>query len=166
MAKYKYCPLCAHPLQVGWVESRQRSYCPQCDFIHYENPLPTVVALGLLDDQILLIQRGLEPRKGLWTLPSGFIEKGESPENACLRELLEESGMTGQIQQLIGVYHVDSSLYGDLISLIYYVHLNPGHPIAGDDAADAALVPVSQVTDLGFVSFNHAFQQFIANREE
>lgn len=165
MSKYQYCPLCSHPLEVGWVESRHRSFCPHCHFIHYENPLPTVVALGLLDEQVLLIKRGMLPRQGLWTLPSGFIEKGESPENACLRELLEESGMTGSIQQLLGAYHADSALYGDLISLVYYVQLHPGHPVAGDDAADAALVPISQVTDLGFASFNHAFQQFMASRK-
>lgn len=165
MSKYNYCPLCGHVLQIGWIESRNRSFCPQCRFVHYENPLPTVVVLGVLEQQILLIKRGIEPRQGLWTLPSGFIEKGESPEDACLRELAEESGMSGSIHKLLGVYHAHSQLYGDLISLVYQVNLKPGQPVAGDDAEDAALVPISQVTDLGFAAFNQAFRKFIATRE-
>lgn len=165
MSKYNYCPLCSHPLQTGWMDSRNRRFCPQCCFVHYENPLPTVVVLGVLEHQVLLIKRGIEPRQGLWTLPSGFIEKGESPEEACLRELLEESSMTGRIRELLGAYHAHSQLYGDLISLVYHIDLDPGHPVPGDDAADAALVPISQITDLGFAAFNQAFQKFIASQQ-
>lgn len=164
MRDYKYCPYCSNPLSTGWIESRNRIFCPNCDFIHYENPLPTVAALAVQERRILLIKRGKEPRKGIWTLPSGFIEKGEDPEIACLRELSEETSMTGRIEKLLNAYHVGSTLYGDLISLVYLVRLDPGQPQAGDDADDAALFPIENISDLGFASFNKALHQFLKDR--
>ncbi len=160
MRKYKYCPLCAHELETSLIDGMERQSCPACHFIHFENPLPTTVCIAELEGQVLLIKRGIEPRKGHWTLPSGFIELGETPEASCLRELSEETGMTGKIANLIGVYHADSQLYGDIISTIYHVKLNPGQPVAGDDAIDVKLVPIEEVGDLVFAAFNHAFGKF------
>ncbi len=160
MRNYQFCPLCAHKLEPGIIDGKTRQFCPECNFIHYRNPLPTTVCIGELDGQVLLIKRGIEPRKGQWTLPSGFVELGESAEECCLRELKEEAGMTGTIAKLIGVYHADSALYGDLISTIYHVKLDSGQPIAGDDAAGAKLVPIDEIDDLVFEAFNLAFAEF------
>lgn len=160
MRKFIYCPFCAHELEAGIIDNKERQFCPQCNFIHYENPLPTTVCIGELEGNVLLIKRGIEPLKGKWTLPSGFVELGETPEAGCLRELKEETGMTGDIANLIGVYHANSRVYGDIISTIYHVKLNPGQPVAGDDADDVKLVPIEMVDDLVFTAFNHAFARF------
>lgn len=160
MNNYKYCPLCATPLSSGLRHGRTRLYCPHCSFINYENPLPTTVALAELNRKIILIKRGIEPLKGIWTLPSGFMEIGETPEQACLRELKEETHMQGTIKELIGVFHTITPMYGDIISLVYYIKLDPGSPKAGDDAEGVALVDVEKIGDLGFKSFNQAFSIF------
>lgn len=157
---YKYCPLCTSSLEWGVRYGRNRQYCPNCGFINYVNPLPTTVALAEADRKILLIKRGIEPLKGIWTLPSGFMETGESPEQACLRELKEETNMEGVIKDLIGVFHSITPMYGDIISIIYYIKLYPGCPSPGDDADGVKLVAIDKIQDLGFPSFNKAFSLF------
>ncbi|HEX3010844.1 MAG TPA: NUDIX hydrolase, partial [Syntrophomonadaceae bacterium] len=117
MRKFIYCPLCSEKLQEAIIEDRQRQVCPQCNYVHYINPIPATAAIGERDGQILLIKRGLEPRKGLWTFPSGFMEADETPEEGCLRELFEETGMKGTIKTLAGVFHEYTKLYGDLLSI-------------------------------------------------
>ncbi|HZK43544.1 MAG TPA: NUDIX hydrolase, partial [Syntrophomonadaceae bacterium] len=153
---YQFCPVCAHKLESGIIDGRERQFCSRCNFIHYRNPLPTTVCIGELEGKILLIKRGVKPLIGQWTLPSGFIELGETPEASCLRELKEETGMTGTIIRLIGLYHANSQIYRDIISAIYHIKLNPGEPIAGDDAIDVKFVPIEEVDDLLFPAFNHA----------
>lgn len=160
MSNYRFCPFCAHKLEYKHIDGKSRQFCPQCNFVHYKNPLPTTVCIGELEGKILLIKRGIPPRKGQWTLPSGFIELGETPEESCLRELREETGMTGTIVKLLGLYHADTQMYGDIISAIYHVKLDPGTPVAGDDAEDVKLVPIEEVEDLVFKAFNTAFSLF------
>lgn len=162
MNSFTYCPYCAHKLLKGNFGDRQRNYCPECSFVHYLNPLPATVAIAQLENKILLIKRGFDPGKGLWTLPSGFMEAGETPEQCCLRELKEETGMEGEIIRLINVYHEFSKMYGDVLNIAYYVKLIPGIPEAGDDADNVALVPINEVTDLGFRTFNLAFQELFS----
>lgn len=162
MQTFIFCPLCSEKLQEDVIENRKRQFCPQCQYVHYINPIPATVAIGERDSQILLIKRGMEPMKGLWTLPSGFIEAAEPPEAGCLRELLEETGMKGTIENLTGVFHEYSNMYGDVLNIVYYVKLDEGIPIAGDDAEDVALVPIGEIGDLGFRCFNQAFGDFKA----
>lgn len=160
---YTYCPQCGQPLKKRLCSRRLRKYCPACDFVHYVNPLPAAVAIAEQGSELLLIKRSLPPGEGLWTFPSGFMEAGETPEKACLRELKEETGMVGEIQKLVGIYHAYSQIYGDVLNLCYQVKLVAGTLTAGDDAAAVRLVPVSGLRDLGFQSFNRAFKDYLAS---
>ncbi|MEA1962004.1 MAG: NUDIX hydrolase [Bacillota bacterium] len=160
MQKFIYCPLCATKLEESHIEDRQRQYCPNCHYVHYINPIPATAVIGERDGKILLIKRGMEPGKGLWTLPSGFMEASETPEEGCLRELQEETGMHGEITSLIGVFHEYSKMYGDILNIFYHVNLDEGIPIGGDDADDAELVPIEKIENLGFRCFNLAFAKF------
>jgi ADP-ribose pyrophosphatase YjhB (NUDIX family) len=162
MQTFIYCPLCSEKLQEAIIENRQRQVCPQCHYVHYINPVPAIISIGERNGKILLIKRGMEPMKGLWTLPGGFMEAAETPEAGCLRELFEETGMRGTIKNLIGVFHEYSNMYGDVLCVFYYVKLDEGIPIAGDDAEDVALVPIGEIGDLGFHCFNRAFGDFKA----
>ena len=134
---YRYCPECSTSLVEGMVDGRLRKYCPQCHFVRYENPLPVVVALAVKDGRFLLIKRGIPPKKGYWGFPSGFIESGETSEEACLRELKEEAGVSGEIQRLIRVSRLeDTELYGDMIVVTYLVRVTSDEPVAGDGEVD------------------------------
>ena len=97
-----------------------------------------VVAVTVKDDRFVLIKRGIPPKKGYWGCPSGFVECGETPEEACLRELEEEAGVKGEIRRLLRVGKLeDAELYGDMLVVSYLVDVVQGEPSAGDEADDA-----------------------------
>jgi len=148
MKEYHYCPICRAPLRKGTVEGRERKYCPDCGFINYENPLPVALAVAVKDRRFLLIKRGLPPRRGMWASPSGFIEIGETPEEACLRELREEAGVSGEIVKLIGVARQeDKEIYGDMLIVRYLVKVTRGELAPGDEAEDARFFDIAELPD-------------------
>jgi len=145
---YRYCPVCSTPLVEGMVDGRMRKYCPECRFVRYENPLPVVAAVAVKDGRFLLIKRGIAPKKGFWGPPSGFIESGETPEEACLRELEEEAGVSGEIQRLIRVVRrEDTELYGDMLVASYLVNVTGGEPVAGDEVDDVRYYDASELPE-------------------
>lgn len=87
-------------------EGRERTICPECDFILYENPKIVAGVVPIFNDQILLCQRAIEPRKGYWTLPAGFLEMGESIEEGARREAFEEAHLELEIGPLLGFYTI------------------------------------------------------------
>ncbi len=159
MDEYLYCPVCGVMLEEKKIDNRTRKYCPCCSFVDYKNPLPSAGAIAVHDNQILLIKRGEEPAKGIWAPPSGFIESGETSEEACLRELKEESGVSGNIVDLLGVYHHASELYGDILVIMYLVNNLQGNIQAGDDADDVAFFVPEEVSDLFFDCYNKPFNK-------
>ena len=132
------------------IDGRERMFCPSCRFVHYVNPLPVAVAYTVnRKDELLVIRRAHEPAFNEWALPGGFLETGEEPHEGCLRELMEETSLSGKVESLIGVYHRDVELYGSLLVVAYRVmvdnddisHRLPGIslPLAGYDSLTAAL---------------------------
>ncbi|MFW6264902.1 MAG: NUDIX hydrolase [Bacillota bacterium] len=162
MFEYNYCPVCGKDLEEDQIEGQLRKRCPRCSFVHYLNPKPTVAMVAVKDGQLLLIKRGVEPGKGSWSLPSGFIDVGESAEEACLRELKEETALSGEIRQLIGVYSEEANIYGPVIVVVYLVNNLKGEAIAGDDAVELQFVDFDQVGDLNFCCFNKAFRKAVS----
>ena len=155
--RYRFCPECALPLAEGNVEGRVRLHCPSCGFVRYENPLPVVVAVAVDDDgRCLLIKRGIPPKKGYWGCPSGFVEVGETPEEACLRELREETGVVGEIARLIRVGLLrDEELYGDMLMVSYLVKITGGKPEAGDEVDEVRFhTPEELPSYLSYLSLN------------
>jgi 8-oxo-dGTP diphosphatase len=100
---------------------------------------------------VLLVKRGVEPAKGLWGLPSGFIELDETPEQACLRELWEETGLNGEIERLIGVYTQESARYKHVIIVGYELRAG-GRVRAGSDSVDARFFAPECLPRLAFES--------------
>ena len=84
----------------------ERYVCGRCDYIHYTNPKIVVGSVVVHEDRILLCRRAIEPRKGLWTLPAGFLEEHESPEDGARREAREEACVEIVLDALLAVYTV------------------------------------------------------------
>ena len=102
MEEKRFCYYCGEKLIEKSFQGRMHRYCQNCDRIHYENPLPAVATLVVNNaNQLLLVKRSVEPAKGEWCLPGGFIETDESIEEAALRELEEETGIKGTIEGLL-----------------------------------------------------------------
>jgi len=93
-------------LEVPPGDDKERRVCQRCDFIDYQNPKIVAGSVVLKGDQILLCKRAIEPRKGFWTLPAGFMELGESVEEAAMREAQEEALADIEIDRLLAVYSV------------------------------------------------------------
>jgi 8-oxo-dGTP diphosphatase len=136
-AEFNYCPLCGEKLTVDFIEGRERKNCHFCGFVDYRNPLPCVAIIGIKENKIALIKRGIEPSKGEWAPPSGFIESGETSEEAVLRELYEETSLKGEVIELLGVHSQYTDIYGNLVIIIFLVEIIEGEIKAGDDALDA-----------------------------
>jgi len=118
----RYCNECAGLLEKKEIEGCQRLVCSRCGKIHYQNPLPVVAGVIIgKEGQILLTKRGIPPGEGKWALLAGFVERGESPEEAMLREIREEIGIEGKPEGLIGVYKGKAEMYGSVIVIGYKI---------------------------------------------
>jgi len=94
----------------------------------------------------------VEPKKGFWCLPGGFMELGETPEQGALRELKEETNLTGHIGMLLGVTSNHSDKYNTVLMIGYLIENYTGTPRAGDDASDIACFDFDDLPEVAFES--------------
>ncbi len=117
----------------------------------FPHPRLTVDAVAVRGDQVLLVRRGKEPFEGRWALPGGFVDRGELVEDAVLRELEEETGVTGRILGLVGAYsRPDRDPRGHTVSLVYAIEVGGGDVAGGDDASEAAWHDLTSPPALAF----------------
>ncbi len=109
-SRHKHCPNCgaAVAYEVPADDNRERAVCHACGSIHYQNPLNVVGTLPVweADGRVLLCRRAIQPRHGLWTLPAGFMELGETSAEGALRETQEEAGAQIELLPLYGLLNV------------------------------------------------------------
>ena len=153
MRPKKYCHFCGSELTHRFMEGSQRLYCETCREPLYENPVPaTCLVVPDGNGGILLTRRNVAPKIGFWCLPGGFIELGEKPMSAALRELEEETGLKGRIDRLLGVTSSHSDRYGTVLVVGYLVRDTTGILTAGDDAQAAAYFPDGALPEIAFDS--------------
>jgi ADP-ribose pyrophosphatase YjhB (NUDIX family) len=104
----KFCSVCGAPVELRLPpdDNRSRHVCTACGEIHYQNPKLIVGAIPEWQGNILLCRRAIEPRHGLWTLPAGFMENGETTVEAAARETLEEANAQVAIGELYSLYNL------------------------------------------------------------
>ncbi|MFH1403265.1 MAG: NUDIX hydrolase [Candidatus Altiarchaeota archaeon] len=116
-----------------------------------KKPILTVDALIRRGDSILLIKRVNPPFKGMWAIPGGFVDYGETVEHAVVREALEETGLEVKVIRLTGVYSDPArDPRGHTVSLVYECVITGGILSAGDDAGDAEYFSLEDLPDLAF----------------
>ncbi len=161
--KRRFCSHCGNPLDEKMIEGKTRGWCPRCDTIFYENPLPVASAIVVnRKRELLLVKRRNEPYLGMWCLPIGFAESGEEIRDAALRELREETGLEGEIVRLVDVDTVDNDYYGSMAIITYEVRRTGGKVAAGDDAVDARYVPIHELPPLAWESNRKAVDRYLA----
>lgn len=139
---YRFCPQCAAPLENRPIDGLARLACPSpaCGFIFWNNPVPVVAGLVEHGQDVLLIQNKGWPASW-WGLVSGFLERGETPEEGMLREVREELGLKAQLMGLIGVYG-----FAARNQVIMAYHLRAEGPYqAGPELAGVKAVPVTRL---------------------
>lgn len=139
----KYCPECASTLEVRFVDGVERLVCtaPGCGFVHWDNPVPVVAALVQHRDKIVLARNSRWP-EGMFSLVTGYLEKGETPEQAVAREVQEELGLDGEVQDFIGCY---SLIEKNQLILAYWLTAI-GELKTGDEIAEVKLLSREELT--------------------
>lgn len=143
--EYKYCPRCGGTLKNRIIpdEDRPRLICQDCSFIFYINPTPAVaVILFNTSNEILLVKRKLEPKRGEWSLPSGFMEYNETVRDAAVREVKEETNLDIRLNGLHSVHSAFDDPEKHILLVIYFGEISGGQLKPGDDAEMAEFFPL------------------------
>ncbi len=117
-------------------DTLMRQICNHCGFVAYQNPKVVVGSVVRHGDRILLCRRAIEPRKGFWTIPAGYLELGETPEHGALREAREEACATLELKGLLAVYSVPRL---SQVQLIYRANLRDGLHSPGEESLETEL---------------------------
>jgi len=132
----RFCPDCGALLELLEVEKKQRSFCPQCQRIHYQQLKVGAGALIEQDGRLLLLQRTHDPFQGCWNLPAGYAEVDESPPHTVIREVCEETGLQVEVDRLVDIYFFDDDPRGNGILIVYKCHPFGGQLIATSEGAN------------------------------
>jgi ADP-ribose pyrophosphatase YjhB (NUDIX family) len=127
---WKVCPRCGADL----VARPGNARCPACGSAYYANSAPAVEGLLERDGKVLLSKRGIDPRRGYWDLPGGFLEEGEEPLAGLAREFVEETGLTVRAREWLGT-HLERYDHYFVLGLTWLVEAE-GEPQAADDAEE------------------------------
>lgn len=152
MSRYvaAYCPVCGAPTFQVERSGRLRPVCTRCGHVIYFDPKVAAVSFITEPDRVLLVQRAMEPGRGLWALAGGFVEAGEHPHEAAARETREETGLEVRPGRLLDVFHAQQD--GGVITIAYSAVILGGAIRPGDDAADVRWFTRSSLPELVFVS--------------
>ena len=140
-----FCPKCGGALEKRYVnaEMSNRQVCQDCGSILYRNSKPCLGVVALKGDRVLLVKRAIEPFKGCWDIPGGFLEEGEHPAHGAVRELQEETGLIIDPVEVLGIY---MDVYGaeeeSTLNICYVARVIGGEPRMGSDAIDMNWFPI------------------------
>jgi ADP-ribose pyrophosphatase YjhB (NUDIX family) len=127
------------------IGGRDRLGCSNCEFVYWNNPLPVTATLIPHNDGLVLVKRKFEPFVGWWCLPGGFMESAEHPEESAIREVYEETGLTVEIDRLLGAHSPGRGI--NVLILFYLAKHNSGILQAGDDAEEVQTFKISDLPE-------------------
>jgi ADP-ribose pyrophosphatase YjhB (NUDIX family) len=139
-------------MTVGERFGRPRPVCPSCGWIYFADPKVAAAALIEQDGRVLLVRRAIDPLRGLWSLPAGFVDAGEDPTEAIQRECLEETGLTVRVTGLVDVFYGQEHPRGAHIVIVYRAQVQEGSLQAGDDVDQATFFALDEMPELAFTS--------------
>jgi len=164
----KYCLVCGKELEPVMLEGRTRAACPQCGWIYY--PQLKVSAGVLLEEnkQLLLVQRGIDPWKGFWYLPAGYLEVDEDPVVGAQRETREETGLQVTITGLRSVSMYQDDPRGNGILILYNAIRASGELAKSPETMDVGFFKRDEIRTMPLAGASHtlAIRQWIEEKDE
>jgi ADP-ribose pyrophosphatase YjhB (NUDIX family) len=154
-----FCPRCGSSLEDRAISGKMRRACPTCDFIHFRDPKVAAGTFIHQDGRVLLIKRAVEPEIGKWALPAGYVDYGEDPLEAAIRETREETGLTVEITGLYDVM-LTRSMY-QVIVIVYEAHPISGELRPLDDADAVAWFAPDALPDIAFETTRRVLDRWL-----
>jgi len=158
LAEARFCPRCGQPAD---IEFPRVIACPHCGYCAYYNPKPVAATIPVdADGRAILLRRGFDPGQGLWTFPGGFVDLGESVQDAARRETEEELGIAVELGPLVGVY----SRADERVVLIVYRALAAHEPRTTEEAIEVRAFAPAEIPwrELAFWSTELALRDLFA----
>lgn len=162
----KHCRACGHAVVYRLPDdgdTKERAVCPTCHTVHYENPLNVVGTVPYWGDKILLCKRNIEPRRGKWTLPAGFMELDETVAQGAARETLEESGAQFEMESFFTLVNVPRV---GQVHLFYRARLLSDQFNPGAETMEARLFSEDEIpwSELAFRTVKMTLEHYFADR--
>lgn len=160
----KYCSECGSPVEqrIPEGDNRLRHVCPSCGAIHYQNPKIVAGTIPIYHDKVLLCRRAIEPRRGFWTLPAGFMENKETTMEAAIRETWEEAEaevQLGGLYTLINLPHIDQ------VHMFFLATIIDGKFGVGVESLETALFAEHEIpwNELAFPTVKETLKHYFAD---
>jgi ADP-ribose pyrophosphatase YjhB (NUDIX family) len=164
--RIQHCRVCggATVYRVPQDDNRERAVCTVCGEIHYQNPINVVGTVPFWGDQVLLCKRNIEPRFGMWTLPAGFMEHGESTAEGALRETIEEAGAN---VEMLGLFTVLNVVRAGQVHIFYRARLLDTTLAPGPETIEARLFREHEVPweQIAFRTVRDTLVHYFADRK-
>lgn len=154
-----FCPRCGTRVELAFRHGRMRPSCPACRFIHFANPRVAVVIFAAEADRVLLVKRKVVPEKGKWALAAGFMDLGEAPEEAAIREMKEETGLDIRVR---GMMELGFDSTSRAVVILYRADVVGGHLAAADDVEDARWFSRDAIPELAFDTTRRSVRAWLA----
>ena len=160
-----FCSQCASPVtcRVPPGDDRPRHVCDSCGTIFYSNPKIVAGCIPQWEEQLLLCRRAIEPRSGLWTLPAGFMENGESTAQAAARETLEEANARVEMGKLFAYLNIPTL---NQVYVIFLAELVDLEFFAGEESLEVRLFREEEIPwdEIAFPSIERALRLYYEDR--
>jgi ADP-ribose pyrophosphatase YjhB (NUDIX family) len=160
-----FCPACGQPVELKIPEGDHlpRHVCTACGTIHYQNPRIIAGCVIEVEGRILLCKRAIEPRHGFWTVPAGFMENGESVQQAAAREAMEEALAHVRIGSLLAIVNV---LRAHQVHIMFRAVLSRPEFGIGPESLETCLYDESEIpwNEIAFLSVDFALRRYLEDR--
>lgn len=161
-AVYRFCPPCGGPLatRVRKPGDPPRLVCAVCGFVLYLDPKLAAGAITTIGGELVLLRRGNEPERGKWVYPGGFVDRGETPADAAVRETREEVNLAVELGELLGVY---ASRGNDVVVVAYSARVVGGELRAGDECLEVRTFAPAEIPwdELAFETTREAIGDYV-----
>ena len=160
---FKFCPVCGDTLKSLKLKVHEpsRLVCSGCAFVYYLDPKLVSCSIVESGQKIVLLKRSIEPQKGKWVMPGGYVDRGEEVKAAALRETEEECGLKIGLKKLLGIYSYPGQAE---VVIVYVAEYLEGDLICGDESLDAKLFLPGDIpwNDLAFTSTKDALKDYLS----
>jgi len=161
----KFCSNCGAPvaLKIPAGDSLPRHVCGTCGAIHYQNPRMVVGCIPEWEDRILLCRRAIEPRHGLWTVPAGYMENGETTFQGAVRETLEEANARVEIDSIYALYNIP---HINQVYILFRARLLDTGVKAGAETLEVKLMKEAEIPwdQIAFASVRNTLTRYYEDR--